>query len=197
VGNDITLTLFNGTDSFDAGSVWNQNSAFINFLNGDVTAVLHLWQDTTELAQTTRSFVFLNNLDPEVFLTRPYGGETISGTYVIHWIANDPDGDSLSYQLEYNLEETGWILLASGITTTQYSWDTTSISYSESILLRITATDGFGGEYSNEGDGSFSIDNREPVTPKKIPGYNIPIVISLMALSSLILVWKRKKRPFF
>ncbi|MHA1109708.1 MAG: hypothetical protein ACTSRE_01295 [Promethearchaeota archaeon] len=179
-GNDITLSLSNGTDDFNAGSVWGTNQVIIDYLSGDVTAILHLWQDGTELTNDTRSFIFINNRAPTVTIQDPNGGETIVGTYTIDWSGTDPDGDLLSYTLSYNINGAGWVELVEDTTSTSYVWDTTTVSDSDSVELRIEVDDGYGGEDMDETDAVFEIKNT------KIPGYNTLILISLLMVSALL-----------
>ena len=44
-----------------------------------------------------------------------------------------------------------------GITETSYEWDITNIPFSDSILIKIIAYDGFGGQVEDQSDFLFTI----------------------------------------
>jgi len=195
LGTDITLSFTNGTNEHDAGSVWGMDNVFIPYMDGEVDATFHLFEGETELTTATRSFLFINNRDPTVTLTNPNGGETLSGEFEITWTGNDADGDQLYYTLEYNVEDTGWVNIASDLTGTSYDWNTSTASDSDSVKLRVIAEDAFGGQSIDESNAIFSIDNEAGnggIEPK-IPGYSVAILVSLIVISSLLITWKRRK----
>ncbi len=189
-GNNITLSLSNGTDSFNTGNVMGLTQATINYLAGDITAVFHLWQDNTELTNATRSFTFINNREPSVSLEDPDDGETISGNYTISWTGDDPDGDTLHYTLSYNVNDTAWVELIGDTTSTTFEWDTKALPNSEDVVLKVQVTDGYGGESVYE-TGEFTIYNEGP---PRIPGYNVAILISLLMIASILFGLKNRKK---
>lgn len=202
MGNEITLTFSNGTDNFDAGSVMGLDSIFMDYLSGDVTAVLHLWQDATELTYTTRSFTFINNRIPTVEVIQPNGGENISGEYDIQWSGSDPDGDQLYYTVEYNVENTGWVTIKTDWTGTSCSWNTTLVLNSDSVEIRVTASDRFGGQILDKSDDVFEIHNQEddgndgiiPDDINDIPGFNVIALISTLILTGFLISRKLRRK---
>ncbi len=84
---------------------------------------------------------------PTVSSVKPAtAGETVSGQYSITWNAEDKDGDSLSYTVEYNSDVVGapnnWMILDSEIEEKKWDEDFSSLSGGDNAEIRVTATDG-------------------------------------------------------
>jgi len=71
----------------------------------------------------------------------------------------DSDGDQVYYTLEYIIEDTGWVKIASDIASTLYDWDTTTALDSDSVKLRVIAEDAFEGQAVDESNTVFMINN--------------------------------------
>ncbi|MFX1286051.1 MAG: NosD domain-containing protein [Promethearchaeota archaeon] len=96
----------------------------------------------------------------------PNGGETISGTIEIEWsAASDTWGHLITYTVYYSADGgTTWNELASGLTTTSYDWDTTTVADGTDYLVKVNATCVEDLWKEDMSDGKFSIDNPEPTT---------------------------------
>jgi hypothetical protein len=115
------------------------------------------------------------NRVPTIQVISPNGNERFVDMITISWSASDLDDDTLTYTLSYNLEGTGWRLLAAGLTDTTYSWNISGISYCETVAIRVTVEDGFGGTAVDECDyvftvGASSSTTTTPTGPPAGPG---------------------------
>jgi hypothetical protein len=99
---------------------------------------------------------------PIVTVTSPNGGESWSDTRTIRWNASDLDGDSLSYSVLHSPDGTAWYPLATDITDTTYSWDTTQSPGGSNAYIKVIASDGVntGQDQSN---APFSIGKKAPL----------------------------------
>jgi len=111
------------------------------------------------------SYTVLNRY-PNVQITSPIGGEIFKGSVLISWSGTDPENDNLNYTLAYNNGGTGWRLIAREITNTSYSWDISNIPYSDSIVIKVIADDGYGGTDEDISEFLFTIG--EPSIPSVI-----------------------------
>jgi len=112
----------------------------------------------------------------------PNGGEIWSGTHDVTWTAStDPDGDPITYEIEYSYDGGGtWHPLATGISETSYSWDTTTYPDSANYLIRVRAYEERKRRelYSDwdQSDGVFTIGNTAPTVVDHTPiGTDVPV----------------------
>jgi hypothetical protein len=100
---------------------------------------------------------------PTIAVQHPNGGENLSGDEVtLEWSADDPDGDSLSYTVQYSRNGgVTWKTLAT-------SWQHDSLTAAQSALgatndglIRVQASDGFNTA-QDPSDGTFSTSNATP-----------------------------------
>lgn len=93
-------------------------------------------------------------------LLTPNGGENIDANCTITWeAASDPDGDSLTYELQYSLNNGGsWANIVTGRTGTSYDWNTSTLPDGNQCLVRIRAKDSTGlySDY-DQSDAVFTI----------------------------------------
>jgi len=101
-------------------------------------------------------FIVINRA-PTLSLISPNGGDAFKDSVLIEWSASDLDGDGLTFTLAYGDGSGGWYFIEDGITGTSYEWDITNIPYSDSILIKIIAYDGFGGQAEDQSDFLFTI----------------------------------------
>jgi hypothetical protein len=117
-----------------------------------------LRQGNEKLAELTRS-----PGGPTVSLSLPNAGEHwgASGMHTIAWQASDPDGDALSYLVQYSADAgQTWTTLASDWEETSLTVDTTYLAGSEEARVRVLATDGINT--SQAVSASFSVADNAP-----------------------------------
>lgn len=89
------------------------------------------------------------------------------GLRTISWIGTDPNGDGLTFTLEYRpIESERWLPLTEEITDVVYTWDTTVVPDGE-YRVRVTASDvpdNVDGEALTDArvSSTFEIDNTPP-----------------------------------
>jgi hypothetical protein len=100
---------------------------------------------------------------PTVTIVRPNGGETASGnTILVSWTADDPDGDLLSYSVQYSDDDGAtWTLLASDVFTTGVWVNTQNMPASTHGRIRVLASDGIHTT-ADVSDGPFTVPNHRP-----------------------------------
>ena len=98
---------------------------------------------------------------PEVELAAPNGGETWKGLREIRWVAADPDGNPMTYDL-YFWNGTRWTPLAHAVYNMSYSWDTSRLPSRTDYRVLVIAFDGvdLGVDYS---DATFTIGGNPPL----------------------------------
>ncbi|MFX1517121.1 MAG: NosD domain-containing protein, partial [Promethearchaeota archaeon] len=71
----------------------------------------------------------------------PFGDENLSGTVTISWVTSDSfRSHTVEYSIFYSDDSgTTWTLIDSGVTNTNYQWDTTTLANGE-YLIKIIAT---------------------------------------------------------
>jgi parallel beta-helix repeat protein len=99
---------------------------------------------------------------PQVTVTYPNGGETLSGEQTITWMATDADGDSLTYDMLYSTDGgNNWSAIAIGLNQSSYVWDTDGSSGSSQGLIRVLANDGVNTGQDNS-DSVFTVAKKTP-----------------------------------
>jgi hypothetical protein len=104
------------------------------------------------------------NNPPTVSLTYPTGGETLYDSALIEWSYNDPDGDSVTFDISYRIDGGIWTpIIANLIDQTNYLWNLSSYSQTYiNVELLVEASDGDTG-YANDTSSSLVIKvNRNP-----------------------------------
>jgi hypothetical protein len=128
--------------------------------------------DPTMRSDTDESdaiFTIYNPGSPEITVTYPNGGETLSGSATITWTATDPDpGETgvLDIDLEYSSNGGGsWNPIASSESNDgSYLWDVSGLIDGSNYLVRATATDPTMLSDMDESDAVFTIDNPDDPT---------------------------------
>ena len=98
---------------------------------------------------------------PSVTVLQPNGGEMLAGTVSVQWNGTDVDGDHLTYSILYSHDGSPWHLIAQGIDSTSFNWDTTSVPGGDQCHVRVLATDGVNTN-SDQSDNPFSVDTKLP-----------------------------------
>ena len=101
-------------------------------------------------------YTVLNRV-PTIQVLSPNGDESYLDEVIINWSASDPDNDILRYTISYNLACTGWRLLATNLSGNSYVWNITSLSYCETVTIRVEVSDGYGGYTFDVCDYVFTV----------------------------------------
>ena len=99
----------------------------------------------------------VSNNSPTVSVSLSGGG----AVKTINWTANDLDGDTLSYTLLYSADnKQNWFAVATDLTATSYSLDTSALPGGTSAFVRLLASDGIN---TGQGDaGPFAVTGKAP-----------------------------------
>jgi hypothetical protein len=95
---------------------------------------------------------------PSVGVIYPNGGEilTIGEEHTLIWEADDIDGDSLLYSVDYNVEGGNWIPIDWDLVQEQCIWNTSNLTPGENYRIRIMANDGANIAVDSS-DATFSL----------------------------------------
>ncbi|MEX1019265.1 MAG: hypothetical protein WDZ49_06380 [Litorilinea sp.] len=102
---------------------------------------------------------------PKVQVLEPNGGESYAGSMTIRWAAEDPDGDALSFMVQYSPDNgKTWRVVESDAYS--LTLDITDVSHlpgtkGNSALVRVVANDGLHTD-SDESDATFSLRMQPP-----------------------------------
>jgi hypothetical protein len=111
----------------------------INFPAG--TVKFQIVKDGTVLAE-----VPVSANAPTITGVTPQTTTTLSGSYTITWTGNDPDGDKLTYTVEYNPDVTNassaWMILVDGLEASSWTQDFGELPGGNHAKIRVTAYDG-------------------------------------------------------
>ena len=113
----------------------------------------------------------------------PNGGEIFHGTITIQWeAAIDAWGHTVTYAVSYSVDGGNtWILLATGLPTHQYEWDTTTVVDGFTYLIKVIATCSESLTTEDISDASFTILNLSFTTTTSPP----ETITSLPQISSV------------
>ena len=84
---------------------------------------------------------------PTVMLNGPSKGQAVSGSLVIAWQAQDPDGDDTALQADIYVSADGgdsFSTIVSGIVGDSYVWDTTTLANGDQYVLKVAVEDADG-----------------------------------------------------
>jgi hypothetical protein len=100
---------------------------------------------------------------PAVTLVAPNGGEVLDQpTVTVSWTASDPDGDPLTFAVQYSNDDGAtWELIAQNLTGASVEIDSLNVSRTELGRFRVLANDGIHTS-SDESDAPFTVPNRIP-----------------------------------
>lgn len=85
-----------------------------------------------------------SNNPPQIDTSPSFTIDEEASTIALSWSAADLDGDSLTYRLDYQCEGAAfWLPLASDLTKSSYTFDTSALPGGNNCQVRLMATDGF------------------------------------------------------
>jgi len=124
---------------------------------------------------------------PTVSIALPAGSGSLSGIVDITWDAQDPDGDSLSYTLQYsNNNGVTWMPIAVRLDQDQYSLDLDRLPGGPMCKLRVIASDGWHAAQADT-PSAFAVTDKPSVLVIDTPldgarfDYRDPIELSAYA----------------
>ncbi|MFX1252361.1 MAG: S8 family serine peptidase [Promethearchaeota archaeon] len=131
------------------------------YFHKETGLLLYMW-DTGAAMDVFMTETNMINFVPTVTITYPNGGETLSGSATITWMASDPEDDPLTFTIYY-WDGGSWVEITSGLDVLSYDWDTTTVPDGSTYKIRVVASDGaLTGE--DESDAVFTIENPDPPT---------------------------------
>ncbi|MHA1947476.1 MAG: right-handed parallel beta-helix repeat-containing protein [Candidatus Hodarchaeales archaeon] len=128
-------------------------------------------------------------------ITTPIKDDTLTGQVDITWTpAMDTWNHEVNYNLYYSSDDGAiWTQLAGGLTSTSYSWNTTTVPNGFSYRIKVVATCSGGLTEINISE-SFTIQNPTFTTTTSSSASKMGNLIGLIALGILITVRKSRKR---
>jgi Tol biopolymer transport system component len=133
-----------------------------------------------ELGRATKS-----DHAPSVELVYPEGGELwdSTGTYTVTWVADDVDGDPLSFIVSYSIDDgVTWMPIALDVTTNFLAVESQYLPGSANARLKVMATDQMNST-SDSSDAPFAVGSKNPevfiLSPEQdntIP-FGVPILL--------------------
>jgi hypothetical protein len=116
---------------------------------------------------------------PVVTVTTPNGGETLTGESIsVAWTANDPDGDPLTFDVQYSPNNgASWEMLAQNITGNSVVIDQVNLVAGTQGLFRVWVSDGIHTA-SDQSDIGFIVPNHAPIAHIINPAGAATLVVS-------------------
>ena len=92
--------------------------------------------------------------------------------------AGDDDGDPLTFAVLYSRDGGGsWAPLTTGLTATEFAFDTTALAGGAQCLVKVRATDGFDTA-EDVSDGFFTVPLRSPTANITLPAPGVTFTVS-------------------
>lgn len=115
---------------------------------------------------------------PTIRITAPNGGEQVGGeTVTVAWEASDPDGDPLTFNVQYSPDGGArWEMVALNVTATTIELDTANIVGGATALFRVWASDSIHTA-SDQSDNVFNVPNHLPEVTILRPADNTMIAL--------------------
>lgn len=114
---------------------------------------------------------------PMVTVTAPNGGEFLDGDpIVVTWTASDPDGDPLTFNVQYSHDNgENWQMVAQNVTNHSTQIAAINIPGGQQALFRVWASDGLHTS-SDQSDAPFTVPNHVPIVEIESPASGKTIV---------------------
>lgn len=142
----------------------------IAIAHGDALSFTELapWNTSTKRIALKRNGQLLASREvsssaPTVRVLSPNGGEVLGTQATIFWEGNDADGDSLTYSVFYNNgADPIWWPVATDVTSTSISVDTSLWAGSTNGRIMVRATDGVNSA-DDTSDSAFTVQQKSPM----------------------------------
>ena len=145
---------------------------------------------------------------PQVIITSPAGSEYWNGTQTVTWTADDGDGDTLTYVVLYSPDDgQSWLPIATDLTETSFSFDTTFVGGGSISRIRVLASDGINTGLADS--AAFSVGRKAPEAfidaPEEGTGFAVGEPVLLLghgddpedgALPDAALSWRSDRNGF-
>ena len=216
-GADDNIVQFN---DFSRNSGGNPPQILDQGINNTFSS--NYWSDWTETGSYAIAGEAMNqDLSP---LTNPYhlsapvitaptsATPTLKDSVTIQWTASsDVFGHSLTYAVFYSIDnEVTWIKIKSGMFTTNYLWDLTSIYDGTTVRIKVQTTDKIGFNSFSVSKQTFTIENPSLIRPTTtttttaltstttlVPTVGTPswtVLVPLLSLIAILALRQRKKK---
>ncbi len=131
----------------------------------DGVTSLQVWHGALVLAEQP-----VSANPPVVQLLLPNGGGQLNAGDTVRWSASDPEGDALTFSLQYSADNGGtWRLIAMGVTGDSFTLPTPlDLPGSTQGRMRVVANDGFWTG-QDESDAPFTVANAAPLVAITAP----------------------------
>jgi len=176
---------------------WNTNSSIV--YSTDIRLKIEVQNSLAETVEDISGIFTIDNRPSLAMnLINPNGGEVITTSCLINWnLALGNPAIIYQIKLEYSINGSEWIIIASDLTGTSYEWNTTALPSGPNYRVRITLTATYLGVNLDTiidiSETAFTI-----IQPSDIPTIlnNIPLFVTIVTLMSIAIVplVTRKKR---
>lgn len=125
-------------------------------------------------------------------VTAPNGGENINASVSVTWNnGTDPDGDTLSYDVDYTRDGgSTWVNLVTGTASLSYAWNTSGVTASAACRVRVRSRDPYGALSAyDESNANFTIaHNQTPTATTSVSPANA-VTVDLAAGATFVFTY--------
>jgi predicted secreted protein len=177
-GVDVTIDS-NPSATISPGSGITDATGFVNGQQNVIFTAPQVTMDTYHVITVTATklgydqaveslfMIVKDNQRPDVLITSPTSGQTVSGVVNVSGSASDPDGDSELARVEVKVDGGNWET-ATGTTSWSFDLDTTSLS-DDTHAIYARSYDGL--EYSIVTSVVVTVENNDPPSITEISVY--------------------------
>ncbi|UCG01429.1 MAG: right-handed parallel beta-helix repeat-containing protein [Candidatus Heimdallarchaeota archaeon] len=175
LNHDVTYTVYY---SSDGGNTWNSlvSSLDVSSYDWDTSVLATGTNFTIKVIATCSEGLTAVDLSDGSFMihyiTAPiistsFGEESLKGMVTIQWAAStDSLGQEVTYSLYYSPDDgSTWIPIVSDLTTTTYTWNTTTVPDGANYKIKVVTTSSDGLTSENILGEVFSVHNTPPPPP--------------------------------
>jgi parallel beta-helix repeat protein len=191
-----------GENNFFKNNFWNELTEPDNEEDGIVDVPYHI-SGIANNQDTTPRVTAIYHIITAPTLVYPIGGEILSGSITVQWIASIDPFHVVSYTLYYSNDGINWNLLVEGLTFNNYNWDTSTYLNTTSYMIKVVATCSEGLTSYCISDYRFTIQHQSTNTISNQNAFlsllNSVIGLSFIMITSVIifmglLVWRNSRK---